>query len=285
MRLMAIEECFKPETLKEASEIVSEYKGKALIVGGGLDITANRDSSAEALIFLDKIGLKDITEDGNEIRIGSRVSLNELVHSQALRNYMDGAVSEALRGISTELIRNQMTIGGSLITGRPFSDVATAFLALRADVIIVDEAGERRISLDEFYSLPKIPGDVIIKEICLNKGYSGYCFGMERFVRTATDMPLLNMAIMFKTEEGVFGDVSIATGSLKGPTERFNEGESYLTGKSLDIEAVDKFSIYVKENIKTLNDYRISGEYRKELAGVFAKRILLKAGVKNESGL
>lgn len=285
MRLAGIEECFKPETLKEASEILRHNKGRALIVGGGLDIASNRDCGAKALIFLDRIGLKDITEDGNEIKIGSRVTLSELIHSPVFENYIGGAVSRALRGISTELIRNQMTIGGSLIAGRPFSDIATAFLALRADVIVFDEAGERRIFLDEFYNLPDIPGGVIIKEICLNVGYSDYYFGMERFVRTATDMPLLNMAIMFKAEGGCFGDVSIAAGSFKSPTERFEAGESYLKGKSLDIETAEKFSGYVKENIKTLNDYRMSGEYRKELAGVFAERILRKAGVTNEGGL
>ncbi|MDI6600679.1 MAG: FAD binding domain-containing protein [Thermoanaerobacteraceae bacterium] len=275
MRLTSIEQCFKPETLSEAVTIIRDYKGKAAIVGGGLNITTERDESIKALVYLDKIGLKHITEDEDEIRVGSRVSVNEFINSPIIEDYLNGSVCDAIREISSELLRNQMTIGGSLVKGRPFSDIATMFLALRAVVIMFDGEKDIRMSLDEFYDSGQLLNDMIIKEVCLRKYDSSHHFGMERFTRTATDIPLLNLAILLKLDNGLIEDASIASGSLKSPTSRFEKGESYLKGKKVGRETADDFFSYVRDNLNTLNDYRLSSEYRKELAGVFARRILL----------
>ncbi len=285
MRISGIEECYRPDTLEEALRILHAHEGEAAVVGGGLGIAAANDDNVKALIFLDGIGLKDITENGNEVRIGSRVPLNELIHSGTAKNYMGGQLTGVLKGVSTELIRNQMTIGGALIPDRRFSDIATALLAARADVVIFGENGQSRISLDDFYGRFEAVKGAIIKGICLNKDYSSYNFGMERFVRTATDSPLVNIAIMFKTEGNVIRDVSIAAGCGKSPTERFGEGEDFLRGRSLDEKTAGEFSAYVEQNLNASDDYRISGEYRRHLAGVFAGRILRRAGVKDGSGL
>jgi len=71
----------------------------------------------------------------------------------------------------------------------------------------------------------------------------------------------------------IIKDAYVAYGSRPMPTERFTQFEEFLKGKSLD-EAINGAYNFVKEHADVKGDVRTAEEYRREIAGVFAKRIL-----------
>ena len=274
LKLKEVKECYYPTSLDEAVDILKRHGEKAKLVGGGLHIAVFPNPQIETLIFLNKLNLSYVKENVNWISIGAMTTITELAESEAMKQFLGGNVSKALFNIASELLRNQITIGGSVVQREPYSDITTILCALKAKIVIFD-GSERELTVDDFFNkdLRSTLKNTIVKEVKLNKFDTSYKFGMERYTRNATDISLLNMAILSKIEDGIIKDASVAYGSRPMPTERFTQFEEFLNGKSLE-DAINGAYEFAKEHADIKGDARTSEEYRREIAGVFAKRIL-----------
>lgn len=279
MRLASVERSLFPATVEEAAEFLQEEGECAAVVGGGLGIATARELSPKTLIFLEKLPLKYVKEDDEYIKAGARVSLSEFIDSPILEKYLSGKVKFALSGISTHLIRNQMTLGGAVAGRAPYSDIVPLFMALKADIALVGPEGPRTVFIDEYYRDFQIfKHRYVIEEIRLPKGRGNLSFAFERFTRNATDIPLLNLSILLKEEEGRISEASIAVGSRPGPAYRFREGEEFLEKKALSKDLVDSFEDFIKEKVDVQKDFRMNEDFRRHICGVFARRALESMG-------
>ncbi len=279
LKLKGVEDVYYPGTIKEAVSLLRRDKEGSEIVGGGLDISVLPNPRIKHLIFLDKLGLEYVkkTEDG--IKIGAASSISFAKDSVPIQTYFNGKVKEILNEIATELLRNQITFGGSLGKREPYSDIVTMLIALDAKVVLSDGEWDEELSIADFYkgNFRKLIKERIIKEVILNNFDSSYFFSMERFVRNATDIALLNMGILLKLNGKEISNAIIAVGSRPKPAYLFEEGMEYAKGKSISKEFAEEFGNFVESHIDVDKDYRVSKEYRAHIAGVFAKRMLLEA--------
>jgi len=276
-KLKGIQNCFTPDSLEDAAAILEKAHGKAVIVGGGLDITVFAYPNIEQFIFLDKLNLNYIKDEGEKIKIGAGTSISEIERSDIMESYLKGKVKEVLGEIATQLLRNQITIGGSVARRQPYSDIVSMLYSLKGRVIISDGKWDEELFIDDFYrgNFQKLIKSRIITEIVLDKRDDSYKFGMRRFVRNATDIPLFNIAILAKIEQDIIRDVSISVGSRPKPAYRFAKGEEFLKDKKLSSTLANDFGVFTKSNIDVGKDMRLSEEYRRHIAGVYAKKILL----------
>ena len=278
LKLKNVEECFYPKTLEEAIAILKEKGDKAKEVGGGLHLTVFPNPQVQYFIFLDNLGLNYVREENGTVSIGATVTINNAAKSDLIKGLFNGKLSNALSLIASELLRNQITFGGSVAQREPYSDIATILLALDAEVVYFD-GSEHTEKIDEFFETDfrtKIR-EAIIKEIRFKKFDSSYKFGMERHVRNATDIALLNMAMLAQIEENKIKDIIVSYGSRPMPAIRFKALEDFLKGKDLN-EAVKEVYSFAKENADVKGDIRRDEQYRRELTGVFAKRLLESFG-------
>lgn len=278
LKLKNVEECFYPKTLEEAIAILREKGDKAKVVGGGLHLTVFPNPQVEYFIFLDNLGLNYIREENGTVSIGATVTINNAAKSDLIKGLFNGKLSNALSLIASELLRNQITFGGSVAQREPYSDIATILLTLDAEVVYFD-GSEHTEKIDEFFETDfraKLK-EAIIKEVRFKKFDSSYKFGMERHVRNATDIALLNMAMLAQIEENKIKDIIVSYGSRPMPAIRFKELEDFLKGKDLN-EAVKEVYNFAKENADVKGDIRRDEQYRRELTGVFAKRLLESFG-------
>jgi len=278
LKLKNVKECFYPETLEEAIAILREKGDKAKVVGGGLHLTVFPNPQVQYFIFLDNLGLNYVREENGTVSIGATVTINNAAKSDLIKGFFNGNLSSALSLIASELLRNQITFGGSVTQREPYSDIATILLALDAEVVYFD-GSEHTEKIDEFFETDfraKLK-EAIIKEIRFKKFDSSYKFGMERHVRNATDIALLNMAMLAQIEENKIKDIIVSYGSRPMPGIRFKALEDFLKGKDLN-EAVKEVYSFAKENADVKGDIRRDEQYRRELTGVFAKRLLESFG-------
>jgi CO/xanthine dehydrogenase FAD-binding subunit len=278
LKLKNVEECFYPKTLEEAIAILREKGDKAKVVGGGLHLTVFPNPQVEYFIFLDNLGLNYIREENGTVSIGATVTINNAAKSDLIKGLFSGNLSSALSLIASELLRNQITFGGSVAQREPYSDISTILLALDAEVVYFD-GSEHTEKIDEFFETDfrtKLK-EAIIKEVRFKKFDSSYKFGMERHVRNATDIALLNMAMLAQIEENKIKDIIVSYGSRPMPAIRFKALEDFLKGKDLN-EAVKEVYNFAKENADVKGDIRRDEQYRRELTGVFAKRLLESFG-------
>lgn len=277
LKLKNVRECFMPDSLQEAINILRDSQGKAAIVGGGLDITVFPRPYIEELVFLDKLHLNYIKEENDEIRIGATVTITDMEKSLVIKNYLEGKVGEILGEVASQLLRNQITIGGSIARGHFYSDIIPIVYALRGKIVLSDGKDNEEILVDDFYNgnFRELLKNKIITEVRLKRYDDTYRFGMRRFVRNATDIPLLNAAMLVKVEGNIIQDASISLASRPANAYRFVRGEEFLKGKKISEELAEDLQKFTEEDVDVSGDSRLSKTYRKHLAGVYLKNILL----------
>ncbi|BAL80804.1 FAD binding domain-containing protein [Caldisericum exile] len=278
LKLKNVAECFYPKTIDDAVSILKEKGDKAKVVGGGLHLTVFPNPQIEYLIFLDNLDLNYVRDEGKYISIGATTTITDAANSKTLNELFDGKLSQSLSLIASELLRNQITFGGSVAQREPYSDIATILLSLDADVVYFDGSTHTE-NLNDFYKSDfreKLKTG-IITEVRIKKFDKLYKFGIERHVRNATDISLLNMAMLGKIEDNVIEEIIVSYGSRPMPAERFSALEDFLRGKKLD-EVITQVYNFAKEHADVKGDVRKDEAYRRELTGIFAKRLLESFG-------
>jgi len=276
LKLREVEECLYPQSIQEATIMLQERGDKARIVGGGLHLAVFPNPSIKTLIFLNKLNLNYVKETDSKIIIGAETTISSLAELSVMKKYLKGSVKNILDHIASQLLRNQITIGGSIAQREPYSDITSIFSCLNAYIVFNNGREELTININDFYksNFREMLKGMVIKEVEVEKFSSAYKFGMERFIRNATDIPLLNIAILSKINGNVLEENNVTIGSRPGPSERFSPGEEFLNGRIISDSLIKDFRDFVSLNAPIEGDIRVSKEYRSEIAGVFAKTIL-----------
>jgi 4-hydroxybenzoyl-CoA reductase subunit beta len=106
-----------PRSLAEAADVLAGASpGDAMIVAGGTDLIPNmkrRQQVPDTLVGLRRIAELRGVHNGDGYRIGSGVTLTELIGTLQPRSPYDG-LRQAAAQVATPLLRNMGTIGGNL---------------------------------------------------------------------------------------------------------------------------------------------------------------------------
>ncbi len=278
LKLKGVEEVYYPTSIKEAVGLLRKDKNATEVVGGGLDISVLPNPRIKYLIFLDRLNLNYVKDTGDKIKIGAMSSITDMINSDVLKGYLNGKVREILSEIATELLRNQITVGGSLGKREPYSDIVTLLYGLNAKVVLSDGEWDEELGINDLYkeNFKKGLKERIIKEVILEKYDTGkFFFSMKRHVRNATDIALLNEAILIEKDGNKkIKNAIVAVGARPKPAYLFREAIDFLKGKELSKELAEEFGKFVESNVETGKDTRTTAEYRAHLAGIFAKRII-----------
>jgi 4-hydroxybenzoyl-CoA reductase subunit beta len=115
---------FAPRTVAEAAEILADEGASAMVVAGGTDLYPNmkrRHQTPKTVVGLRRIatlqGVSGTTRRGRRgaggLRLGAGTTLTDLERHAVLRDHYPG-LHEAIRTISTPVLRNMGTIGGNV---------------------------------------------------------------------------------------------------------------------------------------------------------------------------
>lgn len=270
--LKNVKECYYPETLEECFKLLNEFKEKSDVVGGGVDIVWRDRKELEYLIFLDKLGLNFVKKDENYIIIGAATTLDELEKIDILH----GAFKKAIESVATLILRNVMTVGGTIVRGYSWSDILTIFITLEAKAKVFD--GEEKIfPIDAFLQYKKISDKkFILIELLLPNFDDSYHFSYIRFTRTSSDIPLLNEGVLLKLSNKKVEKVNIILGGRPGFPIHLRKVEENLINKELNIDLINYLKEVATSTSEVFDDLRLSMDYRKNLSGVLTKRNLIK---------
>lgn len=231
-----IETYHRPATLEQALSLLEA--GGAAILGGGTSLVAAGGPSA--VVDLQDLGLDAITLDGGRIWIGAMVRLRALVES----DLAPAILRELAQREAPNTIRNAATIGGTVATGDPESELVAGLLAHDAEITLVASGSTRSLGVGE-YLHDRPPG--IITQISLESGGSA---AAARTGRTPADRPIVAAV----ARRGDDGGVRLA-----------------LTGVASTPLLIDPADI---DDLVPPTDFRGSTEYRGHLATVLAARAI-----------
>ncbi|MCI0338217.1 MAG: xanthine dehydrogenase family protein subunit M [Acidobacteria bacterium] len=277
-------EYFAPTSIDEAVKLLEKHGDDCKILSGGHSlIPALKLRLAAPAVVLD-IGrikeLKQIKIDGNTIRIGANATHSEIANSAELKQHCP-LLGETAAQIGDQQVRNRGTLGGSLTHADPAADWPAAMLALNAEIVVRSGKGERVIKAADFFvdiMTSAVQPHEIVTEIRVPKPAQPNAAVYLKVPQSASGYAVVGVAAQLKINNGQCEDVSIGVTGLAPKAFRAKSVEDALRGKALDEGTVSAATAKADADASdAMEDIHASGDYRRHLARVYAKRAVQTA--------
>jgi len=266
----------RPKTLEEALRLVREPGTVPL--GGGTHLLPSRDPAVEAVVDLSGLGLSYIEDKPDRVAIGAMVPLQRLMEDPVLNDLTQGLVRPVVPLAASRNLRGQATVGGMLARGEADHPLLVLLLALDASLTLW-APGRRTVSLESYlaYRGRLLAGGGLITELEIPRPPAGTGLGFAHVGRTPRDRPIVCAAAFLVAEGDLCWEARLALGGVGARPLRAPRAEQSLRGKELSPERLVQAAALAAEPLNPPGDFRGSGEYRREMAGVLARRALAVA--------
>lgn len=275
---------YEPATVVDAASLLHRYGAGAHVLAGGADFLPRLragSTQADHVVNIQNVpGLDYIRIDEQAgLEFGAMATLHALERSSEVsRDY--AILHEAIRQITSVQSKWMGTAVGNICVATPASDVATALMALDAEVIIQGVDGSRRERLADFYTdyrrTTLSRGELVIG-VSVPKARTGQGAAFMNLGRTHADIAKVIVAVAVVMRDGVCADVRIALGAV-GPTVfRAYAAEERLTGRQWDERLLPAVAAAAAEHTSPITDFRSTDAYRRETTRVLVARALKTA--------
>ena len=256
---------YAPTSLAEAVQLLAANAADGKALAGGMSLVPAMNlgiSRPTAIVSLNRLEeLEYVREDGDVIRIGAMTRHARIEGDPVLAEAFP-LLRQAAVVIGDVQVRNRGTIGGSVAHADPAADYLPVTLALGATFHCVSQSGERTIAARDFFLGPLAtalePGE-LLREIELPKLPTGTGTAYLRLARLEGSFPLADAAAVVNG-----GPAVVAVGGATAAP--------YVLEVE-DPEALDQVEQAAREGATTaFPDLAATAEYRRAMAGVYARR-------------
>jgi len=277
-------EYFAPKTIDEALQLLDQYGDDCKILSGGhslIPVLKLRLAMPAVIIDVGRIeDLKAIKLSGDTISIGANATHAEIASNAEIKQHCP-LLAETAAQIGDQQVRNRGTIGGSLTHADPAADWPAAILALDAEVVVRSGKGERVIKAADFFldlMTSAVEPDELVTEIRIAKPAQPQAAVYLKVPQSASGFAVVGVAAQLKVSGGKCEEVSIGVTGLAPKAFRASSVENALRGKALDEAAISAAAAKADaEAADAMEDIHASGDYRRHLARVYARRAVQTA--------
>ena len=275
-----VEQSHRPETLKEALEILDQREGVFLLAGGTDLLVKMKEERISPKVLMDLRGIKDLRTihcDREWIEIGSGVTFRQIEDEPLFDGPMK-ALKMAAAEVGSPQIRNMATLGGNLCNASPAADFIPNLLALDAEICLQSLNGERRMKAEGFL-LGKGRVDRRSNEILISIGFpplkTGRGLGFYKLgCRKALAIAKLVIAVYLETDgKENIKEIRIASGSVGIKTLRESHVEEFFRGKKVSPGLMEDGARVFSEEIQRRLGTRHGGIYK----GISVKAVFKRA--------
>jgi CO/xanthine dehydrogenase FAD-binding subunit len=250
-----IREYHRPEDWDELRRLVYDRKDIQAVEAEQLLISGPDSlNKCDAVIDTGRVLRSYITEKDNYINIGGGTTLQDIAESLPVRQLADGILCDAASSISHLGFRNLATLSSMMFDlNRGIStEIWLALYVLEG--------------FPMFRSDSKLIPEVIVPIRLQRRG------GYVRVARTPHDAAIVAACATFEIADGKCANVRLAVSSLD--PEIASEIAESAKGKVVSPDLLHTIGDRVMKAVNPVDDFRASAEYRREMAGVLAKRAL-----------
>ena len=154
----AIEDYYRPKSLKEATDLASQYNdGEAIFLAGGqsaMQAIKTRILRPRCIIDLQNLDeLRQVDIGKRSAGFGALVRYVDLAEKQDIPPALL-ALKDACTHVGDRQVRNRGTIGGSLCWNYVAACVPAVFLTLGGEVLLQNSSKKRTIDAEDFFLGP-----------------------------------------------------------------------------------------------------------------------------------
>ncbi|MCG3145343.1 MAG: Carbon monoxide dehydrogenase medium chain [Gammaproteobacteria bacterium] len=278
---------FAPTTIEEALKLLDKHGDDCKVLSGGhslIPVLKLRLAAPAVVVDIGRIKeLRTIKVDGDTIRIGANTTHAEITSNADLKKHCP-LLCETAAQIGDQQVRNRGTIGGSLTHADPAADWPAAILALDAEIVARSGKGERVIKASDFFvdvMTSAVEPNEIVTEIRVPKPAQPNAAVYLKVPQSASGFAIVGVAAQLKIANGKCEDVSIGVTGLAPKAFRAASVEAALRGKAIDDATVSAAAAKADaEAADAMEDIHASGDYRRHLARVYARRAVQAAAAR-----
>jgi carbon-monoxide dehydrogenase medium subunit len=275
-------EYFAPKTLKEALQLLDQYREDCKIIAGGQSLLIMmRQGLIKPEHLIDIKGISELDYIKSDAKKGLRIgalTTHRTIEKSPVINKSFGVIAEMEKRLASIQTRNWGTIGGNLCHGDPAGDPAPVLIALNASLTIAGMNGERNMPVEDFfldYFETALEHGELLSEIQVPTIPSHTGAAYAKFNVIESDMATVGVAVSMalSSEDGHCEDVRIALANSAPRPMRAKQAEEHLRGKKITGNLLKEAGEIASSETEPISDIHASAEYRQELVKVLVKRV------------
>ena len=280
-----------PTSVEEAQSLLAG-DADAKVFAGATDLVPQmRAGRPEPSIAIDlkKIDrLMALGDNGGSWTIGAATPTSSLTGNGAFSGDLPG-LSYAAGLIGSDQIQNRSSLGGNLCNASPAADSVPAMVVNDARAVIAGADGTRTIPVADVVTGPGSTclgdGEFLV-EIEVDKPTANTSDAYLRMIpRTEMDIAVVGAAARVTLDDsGNCTAATIALGAVAPTVVRVPDAETALVGGPISDESLATVAAAASAACNPIDDKRGTIAYRRQVAGVLAKRAVLQAAERVQNG-
>lgn len=256
------------ETYPTLAGAAAAMRDKTRFLGGGTLIVRGLnygDRSCNRVVRSTDAALGEIRASGSVLRIGAGVTMTQVMAASGA-----DFLAPVARAVGGPAIRNMATVGGNLFARSPFGDFGVALLALDA---AVELSGGQSLPIGDFFARRDNLRELVAAISVPRPGPGAFRF--RKVTRTRPKgASVMAIAAHLPGGDRISG-ARIAFGAMGATPLRAKGSEAALEGATLDRTGVQRAHDACLEGLDPQDDAIASAWYRREVAPVHLRRLLL----------
>jgi CO/xanthine dehydrogenase FAD-binding subunit len=255
------------------------------LIANGSDIInriQRRQLKARTLVDLSGLGeLNYVKKENGTIRVGALTTISDLIDSPIIDSRL-AVFREVASKFGGPAIRNVATVGGNICAASSSEDLLPVLLVLDAKVRLRSKGNERVISIEEFLKGKRQTdlksNEILVETMFDELGNRSACAFEKIGMRNSLIIALVNCAAYLRVDESSrIEEARIAFNRTTGKIPaRAKRTEEQLKGTSITTNNVSRLESIIRAELRTSPDFRVSAEYRSDVAYVLLKRAINK---------
>ena len=280
---------FVPENMTDLLQFLNTDQSGVHIIANGTDLI-NRIQRKQVTpkVLVDLTGLPElryVKREAGMIKIGALTTVSELIASPVMDPRYDVFREVAMKFGGPSII-NMATVGGNICSASSSEDLLPVLLVLDAEVHVRSIHGERTIRVEDFVKGKRItdlkPNEILVETSFRELEPRSTC-GFEKVgMRNSLIIAFVNCAVYLRLAENKLCDeVRIAFNRVNGKIpQRARQTEKIMKGKKLNEQSFSDAVATLRNELKLTSDFRVSEEYRLEVACAIFKRTISRCADK-----
>jgi CO/xanthine dehydrogenase FAD-binding subunit len=281
---------FVPENVDDLLQYLDTHQAGVYLIANGTDLV-NRIQRKQITpkTLADLTGLHEfnyVKKENERVKIGALTTVSELIASPFMDARYDVFREVAMKFGGPSII-NMATIGGNICSASSSEDLLPVLLVLEADVHVRSINGERTIPIEEFVKGKRTtalrPNEILVETSFPELGANSICSFEKVGMRNSLIIAFVNCAVYLEPEKQskVLNDVRIAFNRVSGKIpQRARQTEKTLKGQKLNEQSLTNATTMLRNELKLTSDFRVSEEYRMDVACAIFKRALRSSAQK-----
>ena len=276
---------YAPKSKDEALKLKESLGDKAKVLAGGTDLIImlkEKMITTEAIIDISSLDeLKGIKcEKGKGAEIGACTTIAEINASKDLKAKFT-ALAYAAGELGSHQVRTAATLGGNCCHSSPAAETPSSLSAYGAKVVLSSKKGDREVAIEDFIQGNRKnalePGEIVTKFVLPEPAPKTACRYGYIGLRGAMEIDAVNMAVNITVDGDKITDCKLVMGSVFPRPLVSQSIPALLKGQALTDDLIKKVGEAAQGEAKPIADIRASAEYRHDVVGALARRLVKEA--------